>query len=191
MPDGRRLVLAVGASGVGKDSMLDGARAAFAADPRVVFVRRVITRPAGSGGEDHIAASPEEFASMCEAGAFAIHWPANGLAYGLPRRMDDDLAQGRVVVANVSRQILDDARERYPGLTVCVVTASTDTLRARLAARGRESPAEIEARLARVGAPTPGRDVVTIANDGDLAVAVAAFARLIGQLLPVSATPAT
>jgi len=191
MPDGSRLVLVVGASGAGKDSVLDGARAALQADPRVVFVRRVITRPAGSGGEDHIAATSDEFAALCAAQAFAIHWPANGLAYGLPRRMDDDLAQGRVVVANVSRQVLDDARRRYRGLTVCEVTASSDTLRARLIARGRETPIEIEARLARAGAPTAGDDVVTIANDGELADAVAAFARLIGQLLPVSVKPAT
>jgi phosphonate metabolism protein PhnN/1,5-bisphosphokinase (PRPP-forming) len=187
MPDGRRLVLVVGASGVGKDSVLDGARVIFSADSRVVFVRRVITRPTGSGGEDHIAATPEEFA----AHAFAIHWTANGLAYGLPRRMDDDLAAGRLVVANVSRQVLDEARRRYPGLTVCEVTASAPALRARLAARGRESPAEIEARLARVGAPTVGHDVVSIANDGALADAVAAFVRLIDQLLPASAKPAT
>jgi ribose 1,5-bisphosphokinase len=191
MPDGRRLVLVVGASGVGKDSVLDGARAAFRADPRVVFVRRVITRPAGSGGEDHIAATPEEFSALCRAHAFSIHWPANGLAYGLPRQMDDDLGNGRVVIANVSRQVLDAARRRYPGLTVCAVTASTETLRGRLTARGRESPAEIEARLARVGAPTAGHDVVTIANDGDLADAVVALARLIDQLLPVSVKPAT
>ena len=189
MPDGRRLVLVVGASGVGKDSVLDGARAAFRDDPRVVFVRRVITRPAGSGGEDNIAATSEEFAALCARQAFAIHWTAHGLAYGLPRRMDEDLDAGRVVVANVSRQVLDDARRRYRGLTVCVVTASIDTLSARLTARGRETPAEIEARLARVGTPTVGRDVVTVANDADLADAVAAFARLIAQLLPVSAKP--
>jgi phosphonate metabolism protein PhnN/1,5-bisphosphokinase (PRPP-forming) len=189
MPDGRRLVLVVGASGVGKDSVLDGARAAFKADRRIVFVQRVITRPAGSGGEDHIAATPDEFATLRDRQAFAIHWPANGLAYGLPRRMDEDLAAGRVVVANVSRQVLDDARRRYPGLTVCEVTASTETLRARLAARGRETATEIEARLARVGAPTVGRDVVTLANDGALAEAVAVFVRLLDQLLPVSAKP--
>lgn len=179
----------MGASGVGKDSVLDGARVVFRTDPRVVFVRRVITRPAGSGGEDHIAATPDEFVALRDSQAFSIHWPANGLAYGLPRGMDDDLAGGRVVVANVSRQVLDDARRRYPGLTVCEVTASIATLRARLAARGRETPTEIEARLARVGAPTEGRDVVTVANDGDLADAVARFARLIRQLLPVSAKP--
>jgi ribose 1,5-bisphosphokinase len=191
MPDGTRLVLVVGASGVGKDSVLDGARAVFAADPRIVFVQRVITRPSGSGGEDHIGATPDEFAALRDSGAFSIHWRANGLAYGLPRRMEDDLAAGRVVVANVSRQVLDGARARYPGLTVCKVTASIATLRVRLAARGRETPAEIEARLARVGTPTAGPDVVTVANDGALADAVDRFARLIGQLLPASEKPLT
>lgn len=184
-------MLVVGASGVGKDSVLDGARAVFRDDPRVVFVQRVITRPAGSGGEDNIAATHEEFAALCARQAFALHWPAHGLAYGLPRRMDDDLDQGRVVVANVSRQVLDEARRRYRGLTVCEVTASAETLRARLAMRGRETPEQIEARLARVGTPTVGDDVVTIANDGALAGAVDAFARLIVQLLPPSAKPRT
>lgn len=191
MPDGRRLVLVVGASGVGKDSVLDGARAVFAADPRVVFVQRVISRPAGSGGEDHIAATPDEFASLRDRGAFALHWPANGLLYGLPHRMDDDLAAGRIVVANVSRQVLDEARRRYRGLTVCEVTASLTTLRARLMARGRETPAEIDARLARAGAPTLGADVVSVANDGRLADAVARLAGLIRQLQPASGNPLT
>lgn len=191
MPDGKRLVLVVGASGVGKDSVLDGARTVFAADPRVVFVQRVITRPPGSGGEDHIAATPDEFAALRDAGAFSIHWPANGLTYGLPRRMDDDLTAGRVVIANVSRQVLDEARACYRGLTICEVTASTAALRVRLMARGRETAAEIEARLARVGTPTTGTDVVTVANDGRLADAVDAFTRLVDQLLPVSAKPLT
>src|SRR5213595_2440667 len=53
--------LVVGPSGVGKDSLMDGARAALLTDPRYVFARRVITRPTGSPGEDHEGATEAEF----------------------------------------------------------------------------------------------------------------------------------
>ncbi len=47
-----RLILVVGPSGAGKDTIIDGAKEACAGNPAIVFPRRVVTR-AVSATEDH------------------------------------------------------------------------------------------------------------------------------------------
>jgi ribose 1,5-bisphosphokinase len=175
-----RLVLVTGPSGVGKDSLLDGARAALAGRDDVAFPRRVITRAAGLGGEDYIAVSEADFAAMVSRGDFALHWPAHGLHYGIPASIDADLVAGRQVVVNVSRAVIDQARAKYPNLLVLAINASPDVLRARLQKRGRETAAEIEERLQRAAAyRLAGPDVAQLNNDGPLAEGIAAFVALL------------
>ncbi len=168
------LFLVVGPSGAGKDSLLDGARAALAGDDRYLFPQRIITRPADAGGESHRAVSVQTFAELRAAGAFALAWYANGLDYAIPAEIDRRLAEGRHVVVNVSRTIADDARRRYRPLRVIAVTAPADVIAARLAGRGRESAAEITARLARGALALPqGDDVDVVVNDGSLETGIA------------------
>jgi len=173
------LWLIVGPSGVGKDSLLDGARAALADDPGFVFPRREITRPAAAGGEDHIPVSMADFEARRAAGDYALCWTANGHGYGVPRSIDAGLDAGRSVIVNGSRGALDEARSRYADLKIIAVTAPPILLRARLQARGRESREEIEARLTRAAAlSVDGEDVIHFSNDRPLEEAVRAFIRL-------------
>jgi phosphonate metabolism protein PhnN/1,5-bisphosphokinase (PRPP-forming) len=158
-------VAVVGPSGAGKDTLMAGARARLAEDPRFRFVRRAITRPAEAGGEDHEALSAEAFEARRAGGDFALWWEAHGLRYGIPRDIEDDLGAGRVVVANLSRQALAEAAARYK-LLVLEITAPVATRAARLAARGREAAADIAARLAREAPLPAGLEVASVSNTG-------------------------
>jgi ribose 1,5-bisphosphokinase len=161
------LVLVVGPSGAGKDTLLKAAREALADDPRFRFVRRVITRPADAGGEAHEAATEIEFAAR----DFALQWQAHGLRYGIPA---DAIAGAPVAVANVSRTIVAEAARLGP-LRVIEVTAPPAVLAARLASRGREAAADVATRLTRTIAVPAGVPMDRVVNDGPLEDGVARF----------------
>jgi ribose 1,5-bisphosphokinase len=155
-----RLVLVVGPSGAGKDSLLNFARARLGDRRDIIFPRRVITRPADAT-EDHTPASTAEFARL----DFTFSWQAHGLSYGISSRIEADLAQGSQVVINASRGIIEPARAKFKCFII-EITASPSTLAQRLAARGRETGADIANRLTRT-APDIHADA-TILNDGTL-----------------------
>ncbi|RYX87165.1 MAG: phosphonate metabolism protein/1,5-bisphosphokinase (PRPP-forming) PhnN [Bradyrhizobiaceae bacterium] len=158
-----RLVLVVGPSGAGKDTLLGRARQALAADDAVVFVRRIVTREA-SAHENNEQVTPEAFCAAKAAGAFAIDWEAHGLCYALPRTIDADIRAGRIVVANISRTVISALRAAYADVVVVSVTAPPKVLAARLAARGRASDGPLGERLKR-SVDTSGADI-TISNVG-------------------------
>lgn len=161
------LILVVGPSGAGKDTLLEAASRALADDPRFRFVRRVITRPADAGGEAHEAVTEAQFATR----EFALQWQSHGLRYGIPA---EALVNGAAVVANVSRTVIAEAAQRFT-VRVIEVTAPAEVLSERLAARGRETAADIAGRLARDVSLPAGVAVDRVVNDATLERGVARF----------------
>lgn len=159
-----KLVLVVGPSGAGKDTLLGLAHTACADDPTIVFARRVVTREA-SDGEDNEQTSVEGFREAQAQGAFAVHWEAHGHAYGLPRSIEDDIRAGRTVVANVSRTVIPALRDSYANVVVVSITAPADVLAERLAMRKRGSDGNIAQRLARtVEDAEPDATIVNVSS---------------------------
>jgi len=158
-----RLILVVGPSGAGKDTLLGLAKLACADDVSVVFPRRVVTREASSS-EDNAQLSAAEFQQALTRGDFAMHWEAHGHRYGLRRAIDDDIRAGRSVVVNVSRTVIDAARRAYANVTVIAIAAPPDVLAERIRLRARGSDGRAEQRLSRmVDSAVPD---VTILNVG-------------------------
>jgi ribose 1,5-bisphosphokinase len=176
------IVLVVGPSGAGKDTILHYAATKLAQDRRFVFPRRVITRLVEDATEHHEGMTVEAFQEALRQGRFALHWEAHGFHYGIPSSIEDDLAAGRTIAINVSRSILAQAVRRYPNYLIANVAAPAAALLERLARRGREPSSEIAARVTRNADPFPeGAKIVTIVNDRSPAKAGENFIRVLKE----------
>ena len=169
------LILVVGASGAGKDTLIDGARRVLEGDARFFFPKREITRPAAAGGEDHVEVSWADFRTRREEGGYCLHWEAHGLGYGAPAAVADEIRRGRAAVLNVSRSVIAEAERRFRRVATICIEASDETRRRRLAARGREDEEDVNRRLARAAAPIAAGNPVRIRNDETREAGVAAF----------------
>ena len=96
MTTGGALVLVVGPSGAGKDTLIGRARETLANDPRFSFPRRIITREATPDLEDHDTIAKAEFDRHKLRGDYALDWEAHGLSYALPCSVDSAIHAGRI-----------------------------------------------------------------------------------------------
>ena len=165
-----RLFYLMGASGVGKDTLLTHIRAQLNPDDRILIAHRYITRVPASD-ENHVALTPAEFDLREQGQLFAFGWSSYGYRYAVGSEIDLWMGGGFDVVVNGSREALNPIRSTGRRLHPILVTASVATLRARLRQRGRDSASEIEARLSRHQAldlPDVLGDAQVITNNGTL-----------------------
>lgn len=160
-------VAVVGPSGSGKDSIIDYTHAELEEHNGIIFPRRHITRAAGPG-EDHEPVSEEDFVAAECRGEYALTWHAHGVIYGIPVDVFDTVEAGGVVVANVSRGVLENLPSLFSNVRVVRVTVSDDVRRARIVSRGREGTRATAARISRPD-PAPHHVIdLEIVNDGTL-----------------------
>jgi ribose 1,5-bisphosphokinase len=181
-----RLIYVVGASGVGKDSLLQWARSSVSRPTQFLFTRRVVTRMVHGDYELHEALGEAEFNTLASAGAFAMQWEAHGHQYGIRSDIDDALREAKTVIVNGSRAHLPIAHAQYPHLEVVHIVAPAAILDERLQRRGRETAVQVAARRERdANSQIPLPIACEISNAGTIDVA----GRQLLQFLENNASP--
>ena len=143
------LLVVTGPSGAGKGTLVEQL---IQQRPECVFSVSATTRPKRSTeveGRDYYFLSPDEFLQREARGYFLETAEVHGHLYGTPvEPVDARMREGRVVVLDVDVQGGASVRRVRPdAVTVFVYPPSLDALRARLEARGTDSPEVIEERL--------------------------------------------
>ena len=176
-----RMVLVVGPSGAGKDTLMSALKARLESREDFLFARRTITRKADAEAEDHDTLSRAQFDQLVSTGETALSWEAHGLGYVIPKTYDSAIQSGKTVIANGSRKVLQRASEKYETAIVLLITAPVDVLAERLSARGRESREDIEARLKRADLePQNVPNLIRIENTGTVEAAVTTMMTALG-----------
>ena len=124
------LVLVVGPSGAGKDTLLDAARQRAGRRSALSFrpPRDHAARPMPAARRTRRSPKPSS-----PTRDFALQWQAHGLRYGIPADVATDVAR-RVASPTSPRTVIADAASRFP-VRVIEVIAPPEILAARLAAR--------------------------------------------------------
>lgn len=170
-PNTAKIFYVIGASGSGKDSLIQYARQHLPETTDVAFAHRYITRPADAGGENHVELNEAEFETRLKHHCFSMHWHSHGLLYGIGHEIEDWVNRGINVVVNGSREYFAKASWDFPQLVPVLIRVDTSVLEERLRARGRESEADIKRRLKRaeeLDGKIHHDNLIVINNDGAL-----------------------
>ncbi len=180
-----KLFYLMGASGAGKDSLINYARQHLNDPARFKFVRRRITRPThpnDNNNDDYL--SPAEFEHQKAAGNFVLNWKRHGIHYGITSKIDIWLKEDHQVIINGSRHHYATALRTYPELYAIWITANPGILKQRLQKRGRETPDKIEERMQTavsftIPKSTSSNKISIIENNGSLNEAGDQFVHLL------------
>ncbi|MFX1567634.1 MAG: hypothetical protein ACFFCV_04615 [Promethearchaeota archaeon] len=163
------LFLIIGNSGSGKDSIINGVVQKFPSHLKQIYApKRFITRKP-SETEQNISISTREFRILEEEGNFALSWHIYGLDYGVPIEIEKYLANDHLVIINVSRTIVAEAKGKYKNVKVIFIKVPFEISYQRIKDRKRETEDLMKERIerARMNQNFPEADFV-LDNSGDL-----------------------
>ena len=181
------LFLITGNSSSGKDSIISGVIRKYSLKkPKLIQARRYVTRPT-SETENNFSINVDEFDKLEKKGRFALSWRIYGLCYGVPIEIERFLEKGQSVIINVSRMIINEARDKYKNVKVVFIKVPLEITIFRLRDRGRETEELIQQRIFRAKTHQTLEDAdLIVDNSGDLEDAINQLLSYIANIIEMS-----
>ncbi|QDF28896.1 AAA family ATPase [Halarcobacter anaerophilus] len=137
-----KIVLIIGPSGAGKDTLIKEAKKEF--KEKINFVKRYITRESDVN-ESNYYIDEYAFEILRHNSYFASSWNAHGNFYGIPKRF----IKNGINLISISRGRIKDFENLYDKVYTINITLPKEILKQRLLKRGRENKEDIEKRVQR------------------------------------------
>ena len=145
-----RLVIFIGPSGSGKDTLMVKSRdQILAEDLNVHIAQRWITRENDETEQFH-SITRQEFLDGKANNVFVLSWEIYGNCYGVPwSEINPYLEQG-LVLLNLSRKELAKVRSIYPKCKIILIEVATELAQKRIKQRRRDQGKMLDARIKRL-----------------------------------------
>lgn len=173
MKMGNKIVLIVGPSGVGKDTLLKSIKGEIKAN----FITRYITRKPDEN-EANYYIDDEAFEFLDDENYFISTWEAHENRYGIAT---SHIKKGLNIIS-VSRGVIKDFEDRFDDVTTISITIPKDELFKRLKNRAREDEKQIEKRVQRCYQIIDAKNLIEFDNSKTLDESVKDFIQLVKSL---------
>ena len=170
-----KIVLIVGPSGVGKDTLLRSAKQKL--ENNLNFVNRYITRKPDEN-ESNFYLDSYAFELLKNNSFFISTWQAHTNYYGIAK---NSILNG-VNIISISRSKIKDFENIYDKVYTINITVEKEILRQRLENRGRESKEQIGARLNRTYEKIEAKNLIEFNNCKDIETSTQEFIELLKSI---------
>ncbi|PHR72636.1 MAG: hypothetical protein COA66_05110 [Arcobacter sp.] len=171
----KKIVLIVGASGVGKDTLLKNIKKSL--KNKANFITRYITREADLNEKNYFL-DPLAFDLLKINKFFVSSWAAHNNFYGISK---NSIKEGLNIIS-ISRSSIKDFEAFYDNVYTINITVPKEELRKRLIKRARENKDEIEERLNRSYACIESNNLIHFDNSEDIGTSSESLLNLLSQI---------
>jgi len=169
----KKIVLIVGASGVGKDTLIKNIQDKVEAN----FVKRYITR-APDNNEANYYIDNEAFEQLKRDDFFISTWKAHNNRYGIAL---SHIKNG-LNITSISRSAIKDFEDKFDYVTTINITIPKEQLFQRLKNRGRESDEQIQKRIERSYPIIDAKNLIRFDNSKSIEESTQDFINLIQKI---------